>query len=124
MLPRASITAVFITNQAGDLDGDWLVAMLIAMQFDYNRLRDRRIVYGLLLLTTFLLIASSLFRESTERTGGFGFASSQSAFEISKLALAIFLAYFLEKRIGEEREFWRTFIPGPGDCAAGGANCS
>jgi cell division protein FtsW len=31
--------------------------------------------------------------------------------EISKLALAIFLAYFLERRSGEERDFWRTFIP-------------
>ena len=31
--------------------------------------------------------------------------------EISKLALAIFLAYFLEKRAGEEGDFWRTFLP-------------
>ncbi len=31
--------------------GIGLIAMLVAMQFDYNRLRDRRIVYGLLLLT-------------------------------------------------------------------------
>ena len=33
-----------------------LVAMLIAMQVDYHRLRDRRIVYGLLLLTAFMLL--------------------------------------------------------------------
>jgi len=32
--------------------------------------------------------------------------------EISKLVLAIFLAYFLERRAGEEREFWHTFVPG------------
>jgi len=31
--------------------------------------------------------------------------------EVSKLALAIFLAYFLEKHAGEEGDFWRTFIP-------------
>src|SRR5260370_22257182 len=31
--------------------------------------------------------------------------------EISKLTLAIFLAYFLEKRAGEEGDFWRTFVP-------------
>jgi cell division protein FtsW len=31
--------------------------------------------------------------------------------EISKLALIIFLAYFLEKRAGEEGDFWRTFLP-------------
>ena len=33
------------------------VVMLAAIQFDYNRLRDRRIVYGLLLLTVLLLLA-------------------------------------------------------------------
>ena len=31
--------------------------------------------------------------------------------EISKLTLAVFLAYFLEKRAGEEGDFWRTFVP-------------
>ncbi len=31
--------------------------------------------------------------------------------ELSKLALVIFLAYFLEKRAGEEGDFWRTFMP-------------
>ena len=30
---------------------------------------------------------------------------------MSKLSLAIFLAYFLEKRTGEEASFWRTFVP-------------
>ena len=31
--------------------------------------------------------------------------------ELSKLSLAIFLAYFLEKRAGEEQSFLRTFVP-------------
>jgi len=31
--------------------------------------------------------------------------------EISKLTLTIFLAYFLEKRAGEEGLFWKTFVP-------------
>ncbi len=31
--------------------------------------------------------------------------------EISKLTLTIFLAYFLERRAGEEHKFWRTFVP-------------
>jgi cell division protein FtsW len=30
---------------------------------------------------------------------------------LSKLALVIFLAYFLEKRAGEEGSWWRTFVP-------------
>ena len=89
-----------------------LVAMLIAMQFDYNRLRDRRIVYGLLLLTVFMLIAVFAFPRinGAHRWIRFRQFSIQPS-EVSKLALAIFLAYFLEKRVGEEREFWRTFIP-------------
>ena len=88
------------------------VAMLIAMQVDYNRLRDRRIVYGLLMLTTFLLIAVFAFSpvNGARRWIKFSGFSVQPS-EISKLALALFLAYFLERRVGEEREFWRTFIP-------------
>src|SRR5258707_12584272 len=31
--------------------------------------------------------------------------------EIAKLALVIFLAYFLERRAGEEESFWKTFLP-------------
>jgi cell division protein FtsW len=89
-----------------------LVAMLIAMQVDYHRLRDRRVVYGLLTLTVFLLLAVFAFPaiNGARRWIKYqGFSVQPS--EISKLALAIFLAYFLEKRFGEERDFWRTFIP-------------
>ena len=89
-----------------------LVAMLIAMQVDYHRLRDRRVVYGLLNLTVFMLLAVFAFPaiNGARRWIKFqGFSVQPS--EVSKLALAIFLAYFLEKRFGEEREFWRTFIP-------------
>jgi cell division protein FtsW len=31
--------------------------------------------------------------------------------ELAKLTLAIFLAYFLERRAGDEADFWRTFLP-------------
>ena len=88
------------------------VAMLIAMQVDYNRLRDRRIVYGLLMLTVSMLIVVFAFSpvNGARRWIKFSGLSVQPS-EISKLALAIFLAYFLERRAGEEREFWRTFIP-------------
>jgi cell division protein FtsW len=88
------------------------VAMLIAMQLDYNRLRDRRIVYGLLMLTASLLIVVFAFSpvNGARRWIKFSGFSVQPS-EISKLALAIFLAYFLERRAGEERDFWRTFIP-------------
>jgi cell division protein FtsW len=89
-----------------------LAAMLVAMQVDYNRLRDPRIVYGLLLLTVLMLLAVFAFSpvNGARRWIKFSGFSIQPS-EISKLALAIFLAYFLEKRVGQEREFWRTFIP-------------
>ena len=89
-----------------------LVAMLFAMQFDYNRLRDRRVVYGLLLLTVFLLLAVFAFppTNGARRWIKLPQLSIQPS-EISKLVLAIFLAYFLERRAGEEQQFWRTFVP-------------
>jgi cell division protein FtsW len=92
--------------------GIGLVAMLIAMQVDYHRLKDRRVVYGLLILTVGLLLAVFAFPaiNGARRWIKFqGFSVQPS--EISKLALAIFLAYFLEKHAGEEGDFWRTFIP-------------
>ena len=86
--------------------------MLLMMQFNYQLLKSRRIVYGLLIMCTIGLI------------GVFGFSSTNGAHrwlkfpgfsmqpsEITKLALIIFLAYFLEKRAGEEGDFWRTFVP-------------
>jgi len=88
------------------------VAMLAAMQFDYNRLRDRRIVYGLLLLTVLMLLAVFAFGRvnGAHRWIKFkGFSIQPS--ELSKLVLALFLAYFLEQHAGDEQSFWRTFVP-------------
>src|SRR5687767_1133543 len=95
--------------------GIGFIAMLAAMQFDYNRLRDRRMVYGLLVLTVILLIAVFAFSPINGahrwiKLQGFRIQPS----ELSKLALVIFLAYFLEKRAGEEQSFWETFFPAAG----------
>jgi cell division protein FtsW len=95
--------------------GIGFVAMLAAMQFDYTRLKDRRIVYGLLIITVLLLVAVFGFSpiNGARRWIKFsGFRLQPS--ELSKLSLAIFLAYFLERHAGEEQSFWRTFFP----CAA------
>ena len=88
------------------------MVMILAMQFNYQQLKSRRVVYGLLIISTITLFAV------------FGFSSTNGAHrwlklkafsvqpsELSKLTLAIFLAYFLEKRAGEEGDFWRTFLP-------------
>ncbi|HYG82549.1 MAG TPA: putative lipid II flippase FtsW [Pyrinomonadaceae bacterium] len=87
-------------------------AMLVMMQFDYQRLRDRRIVYGLLGVTTLLLLAVFAFppTNGAHRWIKLPGMSVQPS-ELSKIALALFLAYFLEKRAGEEGSLWRTFVP-------------
>jgi cell division protein FtsW len=87
-------------------------AMLVMMRFDYQRLRDKRIVYGLLGLTLLLLLGVFAFSRINGAHRWIRFAGfSVQPSELSKLALAIFLAYFLEKRAGEEGSLKRTFIP-------------
>src|ERR1700752_4477495 len=88
------------------------VVMLLAMQFNYQQLKSRRVVFGLLTLSTITLMAVFGFSSvnGAHRWLKFpGFSVQPS--ELSKVALAIFLAYFLEKRAGEEGDFWRTFLP-------------
>ena len=82
------------------------------MQFDYNRLSDRRVVYGLLVVTSVMLLAVFAFPRVNGahrwiKLNGFSIQPS----ELSKLTLAIFLAYFLERHAGDEGTFWRTFFP-------------
>ncbi len=86
--------------------------MLLMMQFNYQQLKHRRIVYGLLVFCTIALLGVFAFSpiNGAHRWIKFpGFSMQPS--EVSKLALIIFLAYFLEKRAGEEGDFWRTFLP-------------
>jgi cell division protein FtsW len=89
-----------------------LVVMFLAMRFDYQRLNQRWIIYGLLLLTILLLVAVFGFSATNGaqrwiKLKGFSIQPS----EIAKLSLALFLARFLEKRAGDEASFWRTFLP-------------
>jgi cell division protein FtsW len=92
--------------------GIGFVAMLATMHFDYQRLRDRRIVYGLLAITFVLLVAVFAFPRINGAHRWIKFAGfSMQPSEMSKLALAIFLAYFLEKRAGDEGSLLRTFAP-------------
>ena len=86
--------------------------MLLMMQFNYQQLKNRRIVYGLLVFCTIALLGVFAFSpiNGAHRWIKFpGFSMQPS--EVSKLALIIFLAYFLEKRASEEGDFWRTFLP-------------
>jgi cell division protein FtsW len=92
--------------------GIGFLAMWGAMRFDYQQLRNRRLVYGLLGLTALALLAVFAFPRINGahrwiKLAGFSVQPSEAA----KLAVTIFLAYFLEKRAGEERSFWWTFVP-------------
>lgn len=88
------------------------VVMLLAMQFNYQQLKSRRIVYTLLILCTIGLVSVFGFSSvnGAHRWIKLPGASLQPS-EVSKISLIIFLAYFLEKRAGEEGDFWRTFVP-------------
>src|SRR5687768_4976370 len=86
--------------------------MLLMMQFNYQQLKNRRIVYGLLVFCMIALLGVFAFSpiNGAHRWIKLPGVSLQPS-EVSKLALIIFLAYFLEKRAGEEGDFWRTFVP-------------
>jgi cell division protein FtsW len=120
-----SASAVVAANENGNQfyyvlkQGAWVgigfIVMLLMMQFNYQQLKNRRVVQALLLMTSIALIAVFAFSSSNgaHRWIKLPGVSLQPS-EVSKLALIIFLAYFLEKRAGEEGDWWRTFIP----CAA------
>jgi cell division protein FtsW len=112
MALRDNGSQFYYVIKQGIWTGIGFIAMLAAMQFDYNRLRDRRIVYGLLLLTVLLLMwvfAFSPINGAQRWIKLKGFSIQPS--ELSKLSLVIFLAYFLEKKVGEEQSFRQTFAP-------------
>src|SRR5947209_1025188 len=89
-----------------------LLAMLAGMRFDYGRLRNPKIAYGLLALSVVLLVGVFAFSPINGARRWIRFAGfSLQPSEITKLALAIFLARFLERRAGEEGKVWRTFVP-------------
>jgi cell division protein FtsW len=86
--------------------------MFMAMRFDYQRLNRRWIIYGFLLMTVLLLCAVFAFSPVNGARRWIklrGFSAQPS--EIAKLSLTIFLAYFLNRRAGEEESFWKTFLP-------------
>jgi cell division protein FtsW len=89
-----------------------LAAMWYGMKFDYGRLRSPLIAYGLPCVALVLLVAVFAFPPINGARRWIRFAGfSMQPSEISKLALTIFLARFLERRAGEEGSFWRTFLP-------------
>jgi cell division protein FtsW len=97
-----------------------LIGMAIALRIDYRHYKRPLVVFGLLAATAVLLVAVLFFPEinGTHRwiTYG-GFVSIQPS-EISKLALIVFLAFFLERRLAEVDDYKRAFIPAAGVAGA------
>ncbi len=90
-----------------------LAAMAIIMALDYRRLKRPAIVFSLLGVTTLLLVAVFFLDRShnTHRWVRLGTALSFQPSELAKLALILFLAYFLEGR-NKSMDDWRhTLLP-------------
>jgi cell division protein FtsW len=91
-----------------------LLGMIWLMQRDYQRFRHPAVVFGFIgIVIVFLVIA--LFVGRTANTNRFlrlGPLSLQPS-EFAKLALILFLAWFLEARAQTIQE-WRTWVPAAG----------
>src|SRR6476661_3020794 len=75
-----------------------IVAMYITSRFDYHELQKEKVVYALLGVTVVLLLCVFAFSKINGasrwiRFGGFSFQPS----ELAKIALPVFLAYYLTK---------------------------
>ena len=89
-----------------------ITAMVVAMKVDYRRYKHPGIVFSVLGVTTLLLI-SVFFLDRSHNThrwihfGGFSFQPS----EVAKVAVILFLAYFLENRISSMNDWRNTLLP-------------
>ncbi|HJT17816.1 MAG TPA: putative lipid II flippase FtsW [Thermoanaerobaculia bacterium] len=101
----------FITRQAAFLFlGS--VAMLILMHLDLNRLRDRRLIYGLMAMSLVALVAA-LFAPSvngTHRWMSLPHIRLQPS-EFAKIIVILFLASFLSRREERINEWISTLLP-------------
>ena len=112
MAQRENGNELHYVLKQGIWTGIGFVVMLAAMQVDYKHLKNRRVVYGLLAVTTVMLLTVFAFpaTNGAHRWIKLPKLSIQPS-ELTKPALVIFLAYFLERRAGEEGQFWTTFMP-------------
>ena len=89
-----------------------IVVMLAASRFDYRLLENKYVVYGLLAITAILLLTVFGFpaingAKRWIRLAGFSIQPS----ELAKIALPVFLAYFLTKREDDIGDIKKTVLP-------------
>jgi len=89
-----------------------LVGMSVLMHVDYRHYRNPILVFTGLFICAVLLLAVFFLDKShnTHRWFKLGFLSFQPS-EITKIFLVIFLAFFLEKRIGQINDLRHTLMP-------------
>jgi cell division protein FtsW len=101
----------FLLRQLGWAVGGFLV-MLIGMRLDYRKLKHPAVVFSILGMTTLMLI-SVFFLDRAHNThrwihfSGFSFQPS----EVAKIAIILFLAFFLESRINAMNDWRNTLLP-------------
>ena len=102
--------AFFLRQLAWAVAG--LAAMIVITKIDYRHYKHPAIVFGLLSITTLLLIAVFFFDRShnTHRWLHIGLFSLQPS-ELAKPAIILFLAYFLENRLKTIDDWRGTLVP-------------
>jgi cell division protein FtsW len=90
-----------------------IIAMVVGMSVDYRHYKRPAVIALLLGVTFALLVVVFLFPKinGTHRWIRLGGYFSLQPSEIAKLALAAFLAFFLERRASELDNFKRTVLP-------------
>jgi cell division protein FtsW len=90
-----------------------LLAMAVAMTIDYRHYKRPAVIYSLLTVTLVLLVVVLFLPKvnETHRWIRYGRYFSLQPSEISKLALAAFLAFFIEKNVRGMDSFKRVFLP-------------
>jgi cell division protein FtsW len=98
-------SAYFFLARQAMWAGLGLVGMFMAIRMDYRKLRERSVVFSLLGVSTLLLILVLFLPtvNDTHRWIRLGSLSFQPA-EMAKVALILFLAYYLEKKEGRTHE--------------------
>ena len=101
----------FLLRQIGWAAGG-IAAMLVAMKLDYRRYKHPAVVFSVLSVTTILLISVFFLdrAHNTHRWIHFGRFSFQPS-EVAKVAVILFLAYFLENRTNSMKDWRNTLLP-------------
>jgi len=88
-----------------------LAAMAVGLSIDYRHYKRPVVIYSVLVVTLFLLIAVLFLPRVNETHRWFRYGSfSLQPSEPAKLALIVFLAFFLERRAREIESFKLTFV--------------